>query len=79
MFEDIKDTFFDVILIDCKIQPNVCDIQDEVKKVLPNAGVVYILNSDENEQSLKEKGFFYINKPFEIEDVIGLINKILGR
>ncbi len=79
LFEDIKDTFFDVILIDCKIQTNVCDIQDEVKKVLPNAGVVYILNSDENEQSLKEKGFFYINKPFEIEDVIGLINKILGR
>mgnify|MGYP002622075938 CR=1 FL=1 len=79
LLEEIKNTFFDVAIIDAQIETNICDIQDKIKKAFPNAGVIYILNDDVNAQTVKEKGFFYINKPFEIEDVINLINKILGK
>lgn len=79
LLEEIKNTFFDIALIDAQIETNICDIQDKIKKVLPNAGVIYILNDDVDSQTVKEKGFFYINKPFEIDAVIGLINKILGK
>ena len=79
LLEELKNTFFDVALIDTQIETNICDIQDKISKVLPNAGVIYILKDEANEQTVKEKGFFYIHKPFEIEDVVSLINKILGK
>ena len=30
-------------------------------------------------EAIKQKGCFYLTKPFEIENVISLINKILGK
>lgn len=79
LLEEIKNTFFDVALIDTQIETNICDIQDKIKSALPNAGVIYLLKDDANVQTVKEKGFFYINKPFEIDNVVSLINKILGK
>lgn len=79
LLEELKETFFDIALIDTQIETNVCDIHDKIKKALPDSGVIFILSDDADSESLKQKGCFYINKPFEIEDVIGLINKILGK
>ena len=46
---------------------------------MPNVGAIYILNDDKNLETIKKKGCFYITKPFEIEKIIDLINKILGK
>ena len=46
---------------------------------MPDTGTIFILNDDVDFVSVKQKGCFYLNKPFEINDVIDLINKIIGK
>lgn len=79
LFEELSNSFFDVILANVKIDSNIIDFQEKMQEKMPNIGYIFILNDDDNVESLKQKGCFYLHKPFEIEDVIGLINKILGK
>ena len=79
LFEELKNSFFDVILINVKIETNVAVFHDKLQKDKPNVGAIYILNDDKNLESLKQKGCFYITKPFEIEKIVNLINQILGK
>lgn len=78
LFEELKNSFFDVILINVKIETNVAVFHDKLQKDKPNVGAIYILNDDKNLESLKQKGCFYITKPFEIEKIVNLINQIVG-
>ena len=66
-------------LVNVKIDTNISDFHDKLQKQMPDTGAVYILNDDKNLESVKQKGCFYLTKPFEIESVINLINKILGK
>jgi DNA-binding NtrC family response regulator len=79
LFEELNNAFFDIALINVKIDTNIADFHDKLQKQLSNIGSVYILNDDKNLEAVKQKGCFYLTKPFEIENVIGLINKILGK
>ncbi len=79
LIHELKESFFDAILIDVKIETNIFDVQEKIKKDFPNIGTVYILNDDKELEALKQKGYFYITKPFEMEEVIKLINKITGK
>lgn len=79
LFEEINNSFFDLVLINVKIETNIIDFHEQLQKELPNIGAIYILNDDKNLEAIKTKGCFYLTKPFEIENVIDLINKILGK
>ena len=79
LLEELKNSFFDVILVNVKIETNIAEFHDKLQKTKSNIGAIYILNNDKNLDSLKEKGCFYITKPFEIEKIVNLINKILGK
>ncbi|MDD5101731.1 MAG: response regulator [Endomicrobiaceae bacterium] len=75
-FDEIKYCFFDTVLINAKIETNISDFHDKLHSLMPNIGAIYILQDDANVEALKKKGCFYLTKPFEIEDIISLINKI---
>ena len=79
LFEELNNSFFDVALINVKIDTNIADFHDKLQKQMPNIGSIYILNDDKNLEAVKQKGCFYLTKPFEIESVMKLINKILGK
>lgn len=79
LFEEINNAFFDVALINVKIDTNIADFHDKLQKQFPNIGSIYILSDDKNLEAVKKKGCFYLTKPFEIENVMNLINKILGK
>lgn len=79
LFDEIKNSFFDTVLVNAKIETNVADFHDKLQNLMPNIGAVYILNDDIHMESLKQKGCFYLTKPFEINEVIDLINKIIGK
>ena len=79
LYEELNNSFFDVALINVKIDTNIADFHDKLQQQMPNIGSVYLLNDDKNLESVKQKGCFYLTKPFEIENVISLINKILGK
>ena len=79
LVSELKESFFDIILIDAKIETNIFDVQEKIRKDFHDIGTIYILNDDKDLQALKQKGYFHITKPFEIETVINLINKILGK
>lgn len=79
LLEELKNSFFDFVLINAKIDTNIADFHEKLQKEMPNVGAIYILNDDKNLETIKKKGCFYITKPFEIEKIIGLINKILGK
>lgn len=79
LFDELNSSFFDLVVINAKIDTNIVDFHDKLQKEIPNIGSIYILNDDKNLESLKKKGFFYITKPFEMEKLIELINKILRK
>jgi hypothetical protein len=79
LYEELKNSFFDVLLVNVKIETNIADFHDKLQQDKPNIGAIYILNDDKNLESLKEKGCFYITKPFEIDKIVSLINQILGK
>ena len=79
LYEELKNSFFDVLLVNVKIETNIADFHDKLQQDKPNIGAIYILNDDQNLESLKEKGCFYITKPFEIDKIVSLINQILGK
>ena len=79
LYEELNNSFFDVALINVKIDTNIADFHDKLQQQMPNIGSVYLLNDDKNLEAVKQKGCFYLTKPFEIENVISLINKILGK
>ena len=79
LVSELKESFFDILLIDAKIETNIFDVQEKIRKDFHDIGTIYILNDDKDLQALKQKGYFHITKPFEIDDVINLINKILGK
>ena len=79
LFEELNNSFFDMALINVKIDTNIADFHDKLQKQYPNIGSIYILSDDKNLESVKQKGCFYLTKPFEIENVMNLINKILGK
>ncbi|MBO7612131.1 MAG: response regulator [Elusimicrobia bacterium] len=79
LYEELNNSFFDVALINVKIDTNIADFHDKLQQQMPNIGSIYLLNDDKNLESVKQKGCFYLNKPFEIESVMNLINKILGK
>ena len=79
LFEDLSNSFFDLVLINVKIETNVVDFHEKLQQQMPNIGAIYILNDDKNLDAVKTKGCFYLTKPFEIDKVIELTNKILGK
>ena len=79
LFEELNNSFFDLVLINVKIETNIADFHEQLQKQIPNIGAIYILNDDKNLEAVKTKGCLYVNKPFEIDKVISLINKILGK
>ncbi len=76
LIDEIKNCFFDTVLINTKIEPNIADFHEKLQKLMPNIGAIYILNNDSTIETLKQKGCFYITKPFEVNDVINLIDQI---
>lgn len=79
LLDEISNSFFDLVLVNTKIETNIADFHEKLQKSMPKAGAIYILNDENNADSIKKKGCFYLTKPFEIENVINLINKILGK
>lgn len=79
LFDELNNSFFDLVLINAKIDTNIIDFHEKLQNELHGIGAIYILNDDKNLEALKKKGCFYLTKPFEIENVIELINKILGK
>lgn len=79
LFEELDNSFFDVVLINAKIETNIVDFHSKLQAKMPDTGTIFILNDDVDFVSVKQKGCFYLNKPFEINDVIDLINKIIGK
>ncbi len=79
LIEEINNSFFDLVLINAKIETNVVEFHEKLQKEIPNIGAIYILNDDKNLEAVKTKGCFYLTKPFEIDNVVELINKILGK
>lgn len=79
LFEELNNSFFDVVLVNVEIDTNIVDFYDKIQEKMPDIGAIFILNNDDNFESIKRKGCFYLNKPFEIENVINLINKIIGK
>ena len=79
LIEELNNSFFDLILINVKIETNIVDFHEQLQQKMPNIGAIYILNDDKNLETLKTKGCIYLTKPFEIDNVINLINKILGK
>ena len=79
LFKELNDSFFDVVLANVKIDTNIVDFHNKLQEKMPKIGTIFILNDDVNFTSIKQKGCFYLNKPFEIDDVIDLINKITGK
>ncbi len=79
LYEELNNSFFDIALINAKIDTNIADFHDKLQQQMPNTGSIYLLNDDKNLEAIKQKGCFYLTKPFEIENVISLINKILGK
>lgn len=79
LIEELNNSFFDLVLINAKIETNVVDFHEKLQQKIPNIGAIYILNDDKNLEAIKTKGCLYLSKPFEINDVINLINKILGK
>ena len=79
LFEELNNSFFDLVLVNVKIETNIVDFHEQLQKQLPNIGAIYILNDDTNLEAVKSKGCFYLTKPFEIDKVIELTNKILGK
>ena len=75
-FEDIRNSFFDVILINTDIESDVTSFHEQLQKTMPNIGAVYILPDEIDDKTIKQKGCFYLHKPFEIENVIELMNKL---
>ena len=65
--------------LNAKVDTNIAEFHDKLQKEMPNIGAIYLLNDDKNLEAVKQKGCFYLTKPFEIENVISLINKILGK
>ncbi len=79
LFEELNTSFFDVVLVNSKIDTNIVDFHTKIQEKMPEIGSIFILNDDNNSKSVKQKGCFYLNKPFEIDDVIKLINEITGK
>ena len=79
LFEDLNNSFFDVVLVNIQIDTNIVDFHNKLQETMPDIGTIFILNDDTDYKSVKQKGCFYLNKPFEIDDVIDLINKITGK
>ncbi|MBR3655332.1 MAG: response regulator [Elusimicrobia bacterium] len=79
LYEELNNSFFDIALINAKVDTNIAEFHDKLQKEMPNIGAIYLLNDDKNLEAVKQKGCFYLTKPFEIENVISLINKILGK
>ena len=79
LFEQLNNSFFDLVLINVNIETNIVEFHEQLHQQMPNIGAIYILNDDKNLESIKGKGCFYLTKPFEIDNVVNLINKILGK
>lgn len=75
-FNDIKNSFFDVVLINADIESDITNFHDNLQKRMPDIGAVYILPNEIDDKIIKQKGCFYLHKPFEIENVIELMNKL---
>ena len=75
-FDDIKNSFFDAILINTEIENDVADFHEKLQSNMHNIGAIYILPDEINNKVVKQKGCFYLHKPFEMEEVINLMNKL---
>ena len=75
-FDDIKNSFFDVIVINTDIESDIIKFHENLQKTMPNIGAVYILPNEIDDKIVKQKGCFYLHKPFEIENVINLMNQM---
>ena len=77
--EELNNSFFDVVLANIKIETNIAEFHDKLHEKMPGVGSIYILNDETNLDTVKQKGCLYITKPFEMEKVISLIDKILEK
>ncbi len=75
-FNDMKNSFFDTILINTEIENDVAAFHEKLQNNMPNIGAVYILPEEIDDKIVKQKGCFYLHKPFEMEEVINLMNKL---
>ena len=75
-FDDIKYSFFDAIVINADIESDITVFHDKLQETMPGTGAIYILPNTLDDKIVKQKGCFYLHKPFEIDTVISLMNKL---
>ena len=77
----VKDSAFDLIFMDIKM-PGINGVQTfrEIKKISPKSVVVMMTGfavEDLVKEALEEGAFSVVYKPFEIRDVIGLVESVI--
>lgn len=75
-FDELKDCFFDAVLINTPIEKDVASFHDKLQQEMPNLGAIYVLNSKSDIDTVARKACFYIIKPLDIDKVVNLIHKI---
>jgi DNA-binding NtrC family response regulator len=75
-FDEIKDCFFDAVLINTPIEKDVVDFHEKLQQEMPNLGAIYVLNSQSGIDTVAKKACFYVIKPLDIDKIVKLIHKI---
>lgn len=75
-FDEINNSFFDTVVINTAIGKNILEFHEQFAKESPGTGVVYVLNSQSDIETVSQKGFFYAVKPLELNKFVDLIRKI---
>ncbi|MDD5021080.1 MAG: response regulator [Endomicrobiaceae bacterium] len=75
-FDELKDCFFDTVLINTHIEKDIPDFHEKLQQEMPNLGAIYVLNSNSNVENVAKKAYFYVVKPLDIDKIVELIHKI---
>ncbi len=78
-FDELKDCFFDAVLINTPVEKDVVDFHEKLQLEMPNLGAIYVLNSQADIETVARKAFFYIVKPLDIDKIVQLIHKVTDK
>ncbi len=81
--EQIKSDMYKIIFLDVKLPDiNGIELYNEIKKNKPDTGVIMMTAYSKDEaiiEAIKKGDYICLYKPFELEEMINIVDKICGR
>ena len=76
--DQLKNNFFDIIIINVNNEESLSDFHKQLHQLMPNVRILYLVNNCEGLTCLEENTFCYLQKPYQPQDLFEQVNKIIG-